>query len=170
MSQPPPSHVSAQTQRTPSGRGAHGAQAAPAATTTVDRKLQEVMGKWNRVISPDPQQNVLLAVAIQMGELKLQMCRIGSSEETAFAAVCGIYDKMLEDMDIRDLAEENPELYEQLVVAAKHMIGTYGHAPLASSLPRAAVDDTPPSTPTVHPTFSVPDFARRPPSGATSSF
>jgi len=178
---PPPQHQQPPQQQQPQTpyspqRAQHGRSGAPPTATTaaVDRKLQEVMGKWNRVISPDPQQNVLMAVAIQMGELKLQMCRQGADEAEAFESVCRTYDGLLAELDIDDLAQENPTLYEQLVVANKHMIGTYGHAPpLAHGLPRSPVDDTPVAPPTqmsARPAFGEPDFARRPPSGATSSF
>jgi len=182
--QPPPLQQQPPQQQPPTPyspqRAQHGRSGAPpptATTAAVDRKLQEVMGKWNRVISPDPQQNVLMAVAIQMGELKLQMCRQGADEAEAFESVCRTYDGLLAELDIDDLAQENPTLYEQLVVANKHMIGTYGHAPpLAQGLPRSPVDDTPvapmqfASAPVARPAFGEPDFARRPPSGATSSF
>jgi len=149
-------------------------------SAAVDAKLQEVLAKWNRVISANPEENVLLGAAIRMGELKLRMCSSGANEAEAFDSVCRTYDSLLLELGIDDLAQENPELYSQLVVANKHLIGTYGHTPLPPDMPRSVVDERPPTVaaavpviakpPTVaNPLIGGPDFARRPAANAHGS-
>jgi hypothetical protein len=164
VSLPRPAGMSGSAGRAPPGTDAG----------TVDHRLREVMDKWDRLISPDPRKNVLMALAAQMGELKIQMCRVGGTEDAAFDTVCGIYDSMLAEMDIQDLAAENPSLYAQLVAHGKHVIGTYGAPPLDPALPRGvrvessvphAIANAPPAAvaqPAVRASqFGVPAFAQR---------